>query len=463
MKKYFFPLLAILTLPIVMISCKDDEEEVYYSEDCYISSLSLGAMKRTLYVTGHDGLDSAYTVSFTSTFFPMTIDQRRQTIENLDSLPVRTRLNAVLVSASFQGLLVWRKANLAADADTTWQNYSSSDSLDLREPLHFRVISVTGLSSRTYTLKVNVHQQDADSTHWDSLGFVEPLKAMGERKALVWNNKVTILGKLADGTISLVQHPCTTTGEWSGSATTGTQQAVPGTVQQLGGALYMSTTEGRLITSSDGTTWTQANAPALTGLTLVDASDDYLYALAGNKLYRGNGENWEEETLEDAGENLPTSQLNGIYYTMKNGLKRLVLVGGKEGDKEATVWAKSWQEGKEAKESWIYYAPNDADKNRCPLMDNLCVLPYDDGIQALGGKSADGKYEALGSILHSNDHGITWKTYTNYDMKADPWQKKAASTAQYITAAVDGQSFLWVFVDDQVWRGRINRLGFLRK
>ena len=53
--------------------------------------------------------------------------------------------------------------------------------------------------------------------------------------------------------------------------------------------------------------------------------------------------------------------------------------------------------------------------------------------------------------------------YEEDDMKVDPALRTAAQGAQYLTAAVDDEKFLWVMVDNKVWRGRINRLGFLRK
>ena len=456
MKKYIFPLLAMIVLPLTMTSCFDDEEEVEYSEDCYISAFSLGTLKRSLYKKSSAGLDSIYTTTFTGTYFPMTINQRNLTIENLDSLPIRTRLGAVLTTVSFQGILVWRKANLTEDADTSWTTYSSSDSIDLREPLHFRVVSESGRSSRTYTVKVNVHQQEADSTHWDSLGTAAALTSMAERKALVWKQQIVVVGKMTDGTLAFVKHPCTTAGEWTSTTTSGAEMAVPTTLQQMGGALFMSTTDGQVVTSNDGATWAQYDAPAQEGLTLVGASDEYLYALADGKLYRTSGSAWEEEALDDEGSNLPTGHLNGVYYTMKNGAKRLMLIGSRTSDdKEATVWAKAWREGKETTETWVYYTPNGADTHHCPIMKGLSIVPYDDGMQALGGD--------LSEILHSYDHGITWKTYDNSDMTADPELQKAAKEAQYLTAAADEESFLWVLVDDRVWRGRINRLGFVRK
>lgn len=464
-KKHIFSLLlTFFVLSFVLVSCKSDDEANEYSDQCYISSFSLGSLKRTIYGHTTAGMDSIYTTTFSGTYFPMIIDQRKQTIENLDSLPIRTQLEKVLVSVDFEHMLVWRKADITNLEDTTWHTYDSSDSIDLSEPLHFRVYSENATSSRTYTVKVNVHQQVGDSTNWDALGNVEALMPTTERKVTVWNDKITILATQADKTLLCIQHPLSTSGEWTSQNTTGTAKAIPGTLQQQGNRLLISTTDGRLLESTDAVTWTQTGHPALTDMRLVAASKDYVYALSAGKLYSSNGTSWNEESLDDNANLLPSEQLNSIFYTLKSGMPRILLVGHQTGNNHyAAIWAKSWEEGQESQEKWIYYTPNEADKYRCPMLQNLCVVPYDDGFQALGGRSMDGTYEAMDSIRHSSDHGISWKTYDNDDMNVDKAIQNAAKTAQYITATVDEKNFLWIVIDNQVWRGRINRLGFLRK
>ena len=464
MKKYLIPLLVIMAMPLFLTSCFDDEEEVEYSEKCYISSFSLGTLKRSNFLKTSAGMDSVVTTSYVPTGFPMTINHRTLTIENLDSLPVHTRLDQVLTTVAFEGILVWRKANLEAGEDTAWTTYSSSDSLDLRTPLHFRVVSDSGNSGRTYTVKVNVHQQEGDSTIWNNMGSVEALKGLGERKLLIWNQQPMVLACKADGSLVCITRSAAD-GTWTEHLTSGADNALPGTLQQQGNTLFMSTSQGQVVASSDGQAWTSCVVPAMEGVRLVAASDQNLYGMADGKLYRSNNCGaWEEENLDDKGENLPTSLLNSVYYTLENGSRRIVLIGSRnDTDETATVWAKGWTGDDESDATWIYYTPNEVDKYRCPVMENLCIVPYDDGLQALGGTTRDGAHTALDRILHSPDHGISWKTYENDDMLVDEALQAVAQQSKYISAAVDDEQFLWIVLDEQVWRGRITRLGFEKK
>ena len=460
MKKYIYPLLVLLMLPAMLItSCKDDDDTAEPTEDCYISGVTLGSLYRTMYLKTSKGQDSIYTTTFSGNYFPMTIDQRQLTIENLDSLPIRTRLERVKTAITFQGTLYWRKVN---NPNGEWVSYNGEDSLDLSTPLHLRVFSQTGNSNRIYTLSLNTHKQNGDSTVWNQLGETDVLNGMAERKMTTWNGQVTVFGKKSGSDLlTCAQHPFGTIGTWTSATTTGTTNATIASLQKMGNKLYLSTTDGNIIESSDALTWSATSYPTMTGLTLVAASDEYLYGLCDKKLYRSNGSAWEEEKLDDSSDNMPTISLNSVFYTMNDGMKRLLLIGlCNTTDKKATIWAKGWSTGEETMEKWMYYTPNATDRYRCPAFANLCVLPYDGGLQALGGKTTDGKYTALSTILHSSDHGISWKDYENGDMNVDTELQTAARAAQYIVATVDDDQFLWIATDNKIWRGRINRLGF---
>ena len=464
MKKYIYTLLATLFVPYLLTSCsKDDDNEVEASENCIITSFTLGQLRRSMYLKTVAGMDSIYTTSFSGASFPLTINQLEQTIENLDSLPARTRLDKVLTTVKFDGALFWRKAKLAEDEDTTWTTYSSKDSLDLSQPLHFLVLSATGLSSRIYTLKINVHQQRSDSTQWNALPQTSALDGVAERRATICNDKLMVIGKNAAGATILAERPATLAGDWATHPTTGAENAVPSTLQNRDGKLFMSTTTGIVITSTDGMTWTPTADDKMDGLVLVAASPDRLYAMANGGIYSNSSLGWVEEACDDDKANLPTGELNSVYYRISNRQQRLMLIGSRNAtDPTATIWSKTWDDGEEGMEKWIYYTPNQTDKYRCPMLKNLNIVRYDNGLQALGGRSRDGRYEAMDSIFHSSDNGVTWKTYINNDMNVDSELRTQAQMAQYISATVDDDQYLWLIIDSNVWRGRINRLGFLR-
>ncbi|MBR4758477.1 MAG: hypothetical protein IK084_06710, partial [Bacteroidaceae bacterium] len=265
MNKYIiYPLLALFAIPFLFTSCKDDDEDTELSDDCYISSLSLGTMKHVVYTKSSTGEDSTYVVTFSGSAYEMSIDQRNLTIENPDSLPVHTRVSAALLNVGFEGVLGWR----IAGSDDSWTTFSRSDSLDFTNPLELRVWATGGNSSQTYTLKVNVHQQKGDSTIWNNLGEATALSSIGERKAIIWNDQLVVLGKNSSNTLTYIQHPTATSGEWVSIATTGTDNAEPSTLHSIGDSkLYMSTSDGCILTSTNAVDWSDAGYPTMAGLT----------------------------------------------------------------------------------------------------------------------------------------------------------------------------------------------------
>ncbi len=464
MRKYIYPLLVAMAMPILFTSCLSDDD-VEYDDHCYITSFALSALKRTVYTYSSTGEDSTYSTTISGSSFPMTIDQRALTIENMDSLPLHSDLSKVLTSASFQGVLVWRKANLSEGEDTLWTTYSSSDSLDCREPLHFACFSSDGLTMRTYTMKVNAHKQNGDSTVWDEVGEVGALDGFETRKAFCQNGNIMVLGDEGNGSIACVAHPMGTSGDWVTYSTSGTSGADVQTLQKQGDVLYLSNDGGQVLRSENGMDWTLADYPSQEGLKLVGASDTRLYALLDGSLVSSDGAAWQEEALDDESEYLPTQQVYSFSYQLLDGQNRLLMVGARDNsdDTSCMVWAKTWRGDGEANSTWMFYVPNGTDKRRCPVMDNLNVVAYDDGFLSFGGRSRDGYYEPLDSMLYSQDHGVTWKPYENDDMIVDPLMHEDAADAKYIVSAVDDEEYLWVIIDKKVWRGRINRLGFLRK
>ena len=154
--------LAVLSV-LLICSCKDDDE-VVLSTDCYISSFTLGNVKRQITTVNSAGRDTTYTISYSALYFPMTVNQLDGTIANKDSLPVNSDVKAVLATVESSGTVVYKKVSEGEDA---WKAYSTSDSIDFTSPLTFRVYSPDYSASRDYTLQVNVHQQDGEVFSWE--------------------------------------------------------------------------------------------------------------------------------------------------------------------------------------------------------------------------------------------------------------------------------------------------------
>ena len=121
--------------------------------------------------------------------------------------------------------------------------------------------------------------------------------------------------------------------------------------------------------------------------------------------------------------------------------------------KRAMVWRKIVDYSKAApKSQWTLIERNDNDIYNLPILENLTLVKYDDGILAFGGDYY--------KIYKSRDNGITWKEFTDFGMPAD----FNHTGIQHITIQTDADNYIWLYCDygssKEVWRGRINRLGW---
>ena len=209
---------------------------------------------------------------------------------------------------------------------------------------------------------------------------------------------------------------------------------------------------------------------------VLGSSTTEQYALStDNKLMvsHDNGATWDEEPIWADADKLPTQDLSLISYPMLNAdsVDYVLLVGNREVNEQnneavAMVWRKEIDYSQRAPNaSWTYMERNAVvgDSLALPRMKNLTIMKYDDGILAIGGEGIGGwagepPYTA---IYQSRDNGITWKLNPLYYLPED--FDRMLTTK--VHATVDDENFIWLYCEGsgQVWRGRLNRLGWERK
>ena len=203
---------------------------------------------------------------------------------------------------------------------------------------------------------------------------------------------------------------------------------------------------------------------------LLGKSTTEQYALStDNKLMvsRDNGATWQEDAVTDDADLLPTRDLSLISYPMTNtdSVDYVLLIGNREVNEQnnesiAMVWRKVVDYSKQAPQArWTYMERNaKSDSLALPRMENLTMVKYDDGILAFGGMGLGG-FDQLPyyTIYQSRDNGITWKYNPIYD-----YPEGFDHYADNVRAVVDNDNFLWLYCEGsgQVWRGRLNRLGW---
>ena len=455
LQKYLSALALVLLSLTFLTSCMDDDDEVTLDDRCYISSFKLGNMKRIMHIKASDGSDSTYSVALDASVFPMDIDQRNLTIENNDSLPYGTKLNAVLANISYTGILGYKQAGA-----TELTAYSSKDSIDFTSPVEFVVYAQNGNGERHYTVKLNVHKLDGTQFDWHKTNGSDALSTLTERAMVVRKKQLLIMGKTAMGAVMTASRSNDLLDEWKLKAATGADEADVRTLQVApDGGLLMSTTRGALLHSTDGKEWT----PLTEGLekrVLAGVNGTCIYAIMPRTLQSStdNGQTWKEEALDGNASYLPDYRPYMVFSQQENGQNRLVLMGqpATSAKTAAEVWSKVWSlNSKEQEAIWMYYPHTHDNTLLCPLFSPMFVLPYDKGLVAFGGKTLDGQKEALSTMLYSPDYGLTWQKHEEMVL---PEEMKGCEGA--LSATVDDENFIWITAGKDTWRGRLVRLGF---
>ena len=452
----------LLMLPFLASSCSDDSNLATSNDYCYIRSVTLGAVKRRVELRDADGdVISVVNTTITGSNFAMTINQRDNTIENRDSLPYGCNLSAVLATIAFDGSLLTYRVK---DSDSDWLAYNSTDSLDLTKPLELLLFSNDSQSERVYTLKVNVHKQEGDSLYWKKCeSEVASLSGMTDMKVFFLNNKMMVIGQKTSGIVLAERSGIEAVGTWEETATTGLPLTADlQTLRQHGGTLYLSTSDGSILASTDAKTWQQEGATLAAGLTLVEKTDKYYYVLSEGKLLRSaDASTWEEEKLDTKADSLPDASIRALTLQQTNGSDAIVMLGHRSDCTHAVAWYKMWNIGWECFENdaeWMFFPFSPDNRVMCPLLKYLNLIYYDGNCVAFGGASLDNAHEALDAMYVSRDYGITWRPSTEIHLPVE-----LKGTNGCITGAVDKNNYIWLITNAQVWRGRLNRLGFAQQ
>lgn len=446
--RWFLPLLAITLLAS---SCtKNDDNTTSHNDYCYIKSVTLGNIKRKV---------GTIETTVSGSYYEMTINLRSGIIENRDSLPYGCKTDRVTASIAFDGsTLVYREKG----TDSGWTSYNETDSLDMTKPLEFLLLSNDNNTSRIYTLKVNVHQQEGDSLYWKQCESSTPeLAGMTDMKAIAKDGKMLVLGRKDAGIVLAERSGLNEQGTWEETNITTLPLTTDiQTLREQAGTIYVSTSEGSIYSSSDAKTWQQTGTTQPAGLTLIEKTNDFFYAISEGKLLRSaDAQTWEEELLDTDAAMLPQSGIRAMTVQQNNGNTRIIMLGQRDGSSNTIVWDKMWNDSEiEAEAEWTYFPISPDNTIPCPRLEQLNLLYYDGKCIALGGPSMNGSHKALDAIYVSRDYGITWRPNVELHLPT-----QLIGTEGCITSIVDDNNFIWIITNAQIWRGRLNKLGFAQQ
>ncbi len=472
MKRIIKPFVIIFSTIILMASClNSDNYNITYYADTAITSFSLGTLNRYLTTTSSTGEDSTYSTTVTGSNYKFYIDQLEQEIYNPDSLPVGTDVEHVIctVGSKNAGTIIIKNI----DSDTL-NYYSSTDSIDFTTPREFRVYALDGMAYRKYTVRVNVHQEYADTFFWNPAGTCDMFKGLTGMKAIEYNDNMMVFG--SDGVETHVYSTIIEeTPSWTQLAENINLDAdAYKSIMSYNGMLW--TLNGRdIITSTDGQQWSvhstlDGNDIADGISTLAGAGSKKLYAITSNGGIVSSddeGLSWNEESVLDNAEKLPTQDISLACLDVNSNAntERMVIVGNRDinayaEDSVAMVWNKV-EEYDEDTETHSWFLCNEKNKHELPRLANLQMLKYGYVLLAMGGEGqGTSNAKAFSQLYTSGDCGLTWQNYTGYTLPED--ESFGNEGSNVFTFAVDSDNYLWIILGGtgQVWRGRLTQMGW---
>lgn len=441
----------------IATSCLDEEEYDYeYSANASITAFSIKNIE-TKYQATVNGKDTTLTATVVGTNYPFVIDQHQGLIYNVDSLPVGTDVSRVVAEISADGYIF-----ISAETDSIWEE---ADSLDFRQPIQFKVMSMQGTYGRNYTAKVNVHQQDPNQITWTRFesNFSTEIK---QQKAVYFKQQVMVFAE-QENQVAVTMAKQENGREWSPLQTINIPvKADYSSVIACGETLYILA-DNELYLSTDGINWTKSeNSQKLNSLTAAINHGGY------QKLIGTTIDNQYTESTDGSSwitySAIPANFAKGAYsyaaypLATNNELYRIVLMGQNEVANDSTniVWSQLATE-----HEWTPLSM-EGNKNECPNMENTGMIHYNGQLYAFGGPEKNGtSTSAFDSFYVSNDNGIGWEKLTEDVLFPDEFATFYKQAEGNYSFAVDENNFMWFMWGNtgEVWRGRINKLGFVNQ
>lgn len=436
-------------------SCLDDENITYETNyNASITSFSIKDSIITYYPSVTEaGKDTMLSKAVVGSKYPFVIDQNKGLIYNADSLPVGTDISKVVVNILADGYYI---AIEAGENDSLW---IETDSLDFTNPIQFKVLSEMNIFGQTYTAKINVQQQDPDILAWHKLESNLSTEIQSQ-KAVYLNNKIYVFAE-QDSQIAVTSS--SNGKEWTTlQAIDITDKASYSSAMAWNGNLYILANKV-LYTSTNGINWTKVE---------TEQTFSHLFANSKNKMIGADSENHYIESTDgihwerygSLPQNFPQSPYTFATYSLStnSNLKRIVMMGYNPAEEDTTnvVWSQIDNEHEWAEMTY------DNNQHLCPKFTNPTIIHYDEKLYAFGGPVVRTEsIDAFTQFYTSKDNGISWEPVKkNLSFPEEFKTLYEASEGNY-SCILDKNNFIWIIWSKtgEVWRGRINRLGFIKE
>lgn len=455
---------CLLSAAFLLPSCMDDDyEQLEFSSESSITGFSINNIE-TKHTIKTDGIETTYTTTVKGEDYPFAIDQNRHLIYNVDSLPVGTDIRKVVINVNSDGMGLMIVSQNAEKQDSIWE---ATDSLNFTQPIRFKAIAMSGAYGPVYTAKINVHQQVPDSMQWQCLSRnFDP--TIQEQKAIVLGNKLYVFAQQSNGLA------VTSTSIRDGKVWTPLQtisdlpNAELSSVMKWGNQIY-AIADQCLYTSNNATEWVKVGTKTRFHRLIANvhnANNQKMYAINTDRHFIDTEDGVSWTIREQVPAEFPQKNLMHTSLPLNSNatIDRILVLGQNTEATDTTtcVWSQLTKEN-----TWGDYPKSENDVLHCPKLENQAVIHYNNLLYTFGGtgKRLSQKIPAFGYFFQSEDQGISWTQVTNKVVFPEEFERLYHQANGHYSYVVDQNQFLWVIWSQsgEVWRGRINKLGFAPK
>ena len=375
------------------------------------------------------------------------------------------------------------------------------DSIDFSAPVMIVVTAYDGIMEKTYEAKLNIHQVNPDAMIWEKYADILPGKTFQDMKVVSFNGYFYMY-VFENSIYQLYRSDIQDMVDWEKLDLTGfPEQAKLSQMTAFEDEWVVLSEDGILYNSKDGQAW----RPVETGVTIhtilgylpassVSGRHDVLSCIAetdGVLYFISLDNQWTITHGKEVPETFPVSGFGQFHYETMY-YPRLVITAGRDSKNNLSDKAYATMDG-------LTWATLTNRQSIFSIREGATAFYYDNCFFLIGGNDDSG--EALKDIRFSKDQGISWlysymkKVYEgeeeeedseyifdisyNYDEDEGRYYLYYEREYYPMNIAYEPRGFSSVFIDkdnyillfggkakkdtnvlNEIWRGRINRLGF---
>ena len=463
----WFKFSILIVTVAVMSSCLWNDNETELSSNPYFYSLKFAK---------NDSIPNIETAVFTLEVDTAINDPRfsDSIIVNLDSLPYQTRIDSVFPTFTFMStsgsFLIMRNSE-GTGFDTI--ALTGKDTVDFTRVVAVRNIAENKIAERTYQVKVNVHQVEPELFHWNRLNSSVYTHAGAVQRTVLFNNRFFFY---ASSGLNNYLYTSSNGSSWTPVALQGFPADVVDlrSLTEFNNALYYLHENGDLYWSTNASTWTKVAVDA-GGATIVNL----LFALEG-KLWAtvkhsstgqyyfatsATGAAWTTGAALPA--NFPVGDYAALSFASRTKKPKAIVLGGYSSG--GTLLRNAWSVERNVynEYKWVDFS---LENTSLVSLAGASLVNYDDKLLLFGGMNAND--EVIDPFyMESIDEGLSWRAVdTTYNVIYDEEYDASYAARSYqsvvyepVSKSLDrfGGRTSQVYTD--VWRGKLNRLSFIRQ